>query len=125
MDNPGLSGSVSSSGSFGKPKEPRDRLLAGNEKLDRSSQELASAQRTALETENIGLDVMSRLQSQREQIIRTREHVSEVNQNVTGARRTLTSMRSRAMANKMVLIMVALVLFAGIVVALYIWFNKK
>jgi vesicle transport through interaction with t-SNAREs protein 1 len=54
----------------------RERLLAGTESLSDGSQRLANTHRTALEAEDIGVDILRSLRSQRETIENTRDTVS-------------------------------------------------
>lgn len=53
----------------------RQRLLAGTALLEGGSRRLHDAERTALETEETGADILRELQRQREQIVNTRETV--------------------------------------------------
>ena len=54
----------------------RTRLLQGTETLTDSSQRLDNAHRIALETEDVGADILRNLRGQREQIEHTRDTVS-------------------------------------------------
>lgn len=54
----------------------RTRLLAGTERLEDGTQRLQNAQRIALETEDVGADILRNLRGQREQIEHTRDTVS-------------------------------------------------
>merc|ERR1711871_880493 len=60
-----LLGSNDGSG-LGVSREHRTRLLETNDRLRNSSKQLDEAKRTALETEEIGIDIMGDLRSQRE-----------------------------------------------------------
>lgn len=54
----------------------RTRLLQGTETLSDGSRRLENAQRIALETEDVGADILRNLRGQREQIEHTRDTVS-------------------------------------------------
>lgn len=54
----------------------RTRLLAGTETLQDGSRRLENAHRIALETEDVGADILRNLRGQREQIEHTRDTVS-------------------------------------------------
>ena len=56
----------------------RTRLLQGTETLQDGSRRLDNAQRIALETEDVGADILRNLRGQREQIEHTRDTVSWV-----------------------------------------------
>lgn len=53
----------------------RTRLLQGTETLQDGSKRLENAQRIALETEDVGADILRNLRGQREQIEHTRDTV--------------------------------------------------
>ena len=73
-------------GGFPNPDDPysddpdghsqRTRLLAGTERLADGTQRLENAHRIALETEDVGADILRNLRGQREQIEHTRDTVS-------------------------------------------------
>jgi vesicle transport through interaction with t-SNAREs protein 1 len=52
--------------------------LAGTERLEDGSKRLQNAQRIALETEDVGADILRNLRGQREQIEHTRDTVSRL-----------------------------------------------
>jgi vesicle transport through interaction with t-SNAREs protein 1 len=54
----------------------RTRLLRGTETLEDGSRRLDNAQRIAMETEDVGADILRNLRGQREQIEHTRDSVS-------------------------------------------------
>jgi vesicle transport through interaction with t-SNAREs protein 1 len=83
-------------------RRDRERLLDVDDSFRRSSSQLDEAHRAALETEQIGIDVMSDLRQQRDTILRTRGNVNEIGQNVAIAKQMLIDMSRRAMANKMI-----------------------
>jgi len=86
---------------LGKSTRDRDRLLAANETLAASTARLEEAHRAALETEQIGIGVMSDLRQQRDVILRTRGNVGEIGHNTGIAGRFLDDMSRRANANKL------------------------
>ena len=51
----------------------RTRLLAGTQSLEESTRRLENSQRVALETEDIGSDILRSLRVQREQIEHSRD----------------------------------------------------
>ncbi|KAF4662074.1 Vacuolar protein sorting-associated protein 16 [Perkinsus chesapeaki] len=110
MDNRGYSGSAGSNRlEEGRSRqEDRQRLMDSTEMLRDSSQQLHEAKRTALETEDVAVGVMSDLRSQREVISRAGNNLNEVDSNLTTARRTINTMARRAMANRMVLTIIAI-----------------
>lgn len=58
--------------------DQRQRLLSGTERLGQSSRRLEDSHRLALETEGIGINILSTLKGQRETMVRARDTVSFV-----------------------------------------------
>lgn len=55
--------------------DQRQRLLSGTERLGESSRRLEDSHRLALETEGIGVNILSTLKGQRETMLRARDTV--------------------------------------------------
>lgn len=55
--------------------DQRVRLLVGNEKLEETNDRLLNTQQIATETEEIGVNILGELSSQRQQLERTRDNV--------------------------------------------------
>lgn len=58
--------------------DQRQRLLSGTERLGQSSRRLEDSHRLALETEGIGINILSTLKGQRETMVRARDTVSHL-----------------------------------------------
>lgn len=58
--------------------DQRQRLLSGTERLGQSSRRLEESHRLALETEGIGINILSTLKGQRETMLRARDTVSYI-----------------------------------------------
>ncbi|ODV86980.1 hypothetical protein CANARDRAFT_27317 [[Candida] arabinofermentans NRRL YB-2248] len=80
----------------------RQTLLTSNSSLDRSTQRLHDATRTALETEDVGSSILDNLRSQREQILNARDTLNEADTYVDRSLKTLKSMTRRMATNKMI-----------------------
>lgn len=76
-------------------QDQRQQLLSGTERLERGSQRLRDAQRTAAETEDIGNGIMTDLYSQRTQILRTADTLQDADTYVDRSVRTLRGMARR------------------------------
>ena len=68
-------------GTGGLQEEQRQRLLDNSERVERTGRQLSAGYRIALETEEIGTEVLRDLHSQRETIHRARSRVSNNNDN--------------------------------------------
>ncbi|ORX80280.1 V-snare-domain-containing protein [Basidiobolus meristosporus CBS 931.73] len=75
--------------------DQRSRLLSGTDRLQDSSRRLQDSHRLALETESLGVGILSDLRSQREQIQHTRDTLFEADSSIDRATRTLKSMTRR------------------------------
>lgn len=96
--------------------DQRQQLLAGQESLDRSSERLRESQRVANETESVGANILTDLRAQREQIVNSRNTLTEADNYVDKSLRTLRSMARRMAANKVITyaiiaILVVLIIF--------------
>mmetsp|Transcript_67463 Transcript_67463/g.173743 ORF Transcript_67463/g.173743 Transcript_67463/m.173743 type:complete len:228 (+) Transcript_67463:44-727(+) len=108
---------------LGKSVRDRERLLTANEGLAQSTSRLEEAHRQALETEQIGIGVMSDLRQQRDVIMRTRGNVGEIGRNTGIAGRFLDSMARRANSNKMMVYGVSALMVVMLCIAAYFLFG--
>ncbi|XP_014674423.1 PREDICTED: vesicle transport through interaction with t-SNAREs homolog 1B-like [Priapulus caudatus] len=96
----------------------RGQAAFGTETLSRTSSSIHRSQAVAVETEEIGDNIITDLGSQRESLHRTRDRLVETDQNLSRSRRILRTMYRRVMTNKLILIIVILLevaLLVGIV----------
>ncbi|GAB5591438.1 t-SNARE VTI1 [Umbelopsis nana] len=99
--------------------DQRSRLLSGTDRLGESSRRLQDSHRLALETENVGINILGTLKGQRETILRSRDTLAEADSHIDKASKTLKGMARRMATNKMITVAIILVLIALIV--LIIW----
>lgn len=104
---------------YGKSMKDRERAMDAKDKMQRDADRLAEAKRLGLETEQIGMDVMSDLKGQRDTIMRTKANVGEVGANYGTAKKLLEGMLWRAKANR--LITCAAMLFLLVFSAVAAW----
>ncbi|KAG7097085.1 hypothetical protein E1B28_004471 [Marasmius oreades] len=102
----------------GGPTSDRTRLLAGTALLEDGTKRLQESQRTALETEEQGADILMNLRMQREQIENSRNTLEIANSSVNRASNTLKGMIRRMYQQRVVTgaIIAILVLLIVIVV---------
>ncbi|KAL2915280.1 t-SNARE VTI1 [Polyrhizophydium stewartii] len=81
--------------------DQRGRLLQGTERLQNSSRRLEDARRVALETEQIGINTLSDLNAQREQIIRTQNRLGTADSWIAKSQGVLKTMQRRLAQNKL------------------------
>ncbi|KAK2853172.1 hypothetical protein Q7C36_008373 [Tachysurus vachellii] len=81
----------------------RTLLIQGSESLNNATQSIARSQRIAVESENIGTDIIEELGQQREQLDRTRDRLVHTGENLSRSRKILRTMSRRVMTNKLLL----------------------
>lgn len=101
----------------------RKQLLSNNASLDRTLDRLRESQRIALETENIGGNILNDLRAQREQITNSRNTLASADTYVDKSIQTLKSMTRRLTANKFIsyAIIAVLILLIFLVLASKFW----
>jgi len=100
--------------------DQRQGLLAGNEKLNKTSDRVNNAHRIAIETEAIGTNVLGDLNQQRGQIIRATEKLDDVNDNMKQSKTILSGMARRVATNKVILAIIILLLMGIIGMIVYL-----
>lgn len=97
----------------------RQKLLNTNASIERSSNRLQEATRTALESESVGSSILNNLRIQRDQILNARDTLSEADTYVDRSLRTLKSMTRRMATNKIITYGIIVVLILLIMLVLY------
>ncbi|CAK9438057.1 uncharacterized protein LODBEIA_P23950 [Lodderomyces beijingensis] len=109
--------------SDGVADSQRKQLLNNHSSLERSSQRLQDSQRIALETEQIGGNILNDLRSQREQISGARNTLLQADSYIDKSVQTLKSMGRRLVANKFISYAIIAVLILLILLVLYSKFH--
>ncbi|XP_011862747.1 PREDICTED: vesicle transport through interaction with t-SNAREs homolog 1A [Vollenhovia emeryi] len=104
-------------------EDQRKRLLDASERIERSGRTLQNGYRMALETEEIGSEVLKELHDQRETIQRSRGRLRETDAELGRGSRLLSGMIFRSLQQRMILAGVALVLI--IVACIVIYYSFK
>ncbi|KAI3627664.1 VTI1 [Malassezia furfur] len=103
----------------GEAPSQRQRLLQGTSLLENGTERLAASTRLALETEDIGANILQDLRSQREQIEHSRDTLHGANTHIDRSSRTLQRMIRRARQQKLVTTAIIVVLVLLILLILY------
>ncbi|ROW16987.1 hypothetical protein VPNG_01212 [Cytospora leucostoma] len=90
--------------------EQRQQLLAGSDRLDRSTQRLKASQRLANETESIGASTLADLHRQRETIQHTNDTLLDSEGYVDRSVKTLRGMARRMATNRVITIAIITIL---------------
>ncbi|CAD7927104.1 unnamed protein product [Amoebophrya sp. A120] len=99
-------------------RETGNRIAAG-------TGQLKDAHRMAVDTEATGTQIMSDLRQQREVIQQSRQHIDNIDRNLTNSRRVLLQMSRRVLTNKIILMSTALVLSLTLLLLLFIKLKGK
>ncbi|XP_018558827.1 vesicle transport through interaction with t-SNAREs homolog 1A isoform X5 [Lates calcarifer] len=104
-------------------KDFRAHLLDNTEKLERSSRRLEAGYQIAVETEQVGQEILSNLHSDREKIQRARERLRETDANLGKSSRILTGMLRRIIQNRVLVFILGAIILLTIILAIY--FNLR
>eukprot|EP01119_Soliformovum_irregulare_P009086 TRINITY_DN22219_c0_g1_i1.p1 TRINITY_DN22219_c0_g1~~TRINITY_DN22219_c0_g1_i1.p1 ORF type:complete len:231 (+),score=63.71 TRINITY_DN22219_c0_g1_i1:56-748(+) len=107
---------------LGSSMDQRERLLATTQKMKKTEDVLQQAIRESEETLGVSTNIMSDLESQREQMYRIKNRLGEVNTSISRSRRLMNSIGRRLMTNKLIMALIILALLAGIVLVIYFKF---
>ncbi|XP_008312086.1 vesicle transport through interaction with t-SNAREs homolog 1A isoform X1 [Cynoglossus semilaevis] len=106
-----------------KLREERAHLLDNTEKLERSSRRLEAGYQIAVETEQVGQEILSNLHTDREKIQRARERLRETDANLGKSSRILTGMLRRVIQNRVLIFILGAIILLTILLAIY--FNMR
>ncbi|XP_031438801.1 vesicle transport through interaction with t-SNAREs homolog 1A isoform X1 [Clupea harengus] len=102
-----------------KLREERAHLLDNTEMLERSSRRLAAGYQIAVETEQVGQEILSNLNSDREKIQRSRDRLRETDANLGKSSRILTAMLRRIIQNRILIFILGAIFLLVIVLAIF------
>ncbi|KAK4050950.1 t-SNARE VTI1 [Microbotryomycetes sp. JL221] len=102
----------------GAPSQ-RSRLLQSHQVLNKTSDRLDNAQRTALESETIGASVLENLRSQRTQLESVRDELDDADGSISRATGTIKQMIRLAYRQRVILFVFVLVL--ALLTLLVLW----
>ncbi|XP_014234752.1 vesicle transport through interaction with t-SNAREs homolog 1B [Trichogramma pretiosum] len=100
-------------------------LMESRAAVERGNQSVAKSQAIAIETEQIGTEVISELGEQRETLMRAKNRLINTDQELAKSRKIINTMKRRVLTNKFVLILI--IIFEVVILGLtvYIKFFKK
>ncbi|XP_062270223.1 vesicle transport through interaction with t-SNAREs homolog 1A isoform X1 [Platichthys flesus] len=106
-----------------KLREERAHLLDNTEKIERSSRRLEAGYQIAVETEQVGQEILANLHTDREKIQRARERLRETDANLGKSSRILTGMLRRIIQNRVLIFILGAIILLTIILAIY--FNLR
>ncbi|XP_064099201.1 vesicle transport through interaction with t-SNAREs homolog 1A-like isoform X1 [Macrobrachium nipponense] len=106
-------------------EEQRQSLLDNTVTLERTSGRLTHGQKVALETEQIGAQILNDLNSQRQTINRARERLRETDTDLDQSSRILNTMLRRVLQNRFIVYAVVVIVAIVIVIAIYVSMTRN
>uniref|UniRef100_A0A7S3QKG3 Vesicle transport v-SNARE N-terminal domain-containing protein n=1 Tax=Dunaliella tertiolecta TaxID=3047 RepID=A0A7S3QKG3_DUNTE len=97
----------------------RERMLSSTQRLEKSSDHLHHGREQLIQTEELGASILRDLHSQRETIMHSKSTLQGTDDNITKARKILSSMSRRMLQNKIIMAGVILFLLLGIILMVY------
>lgn len=105
---------------YNNSETQRERLLAANERLEKSTKKLINAGKVAEETTYVGNDILDELGQQRETIISIGRELTDADHNVDQSTSHLNSMQRQIKTNKCILAGIILLLVAIVIIIILI-----
>lgn len=93
-------------GNYDWDQHNRRVALEGRQILERTSASLARSNQVAIDTENVGTEVITELDEQRESLLRSQRRLNDANADLTMSNALLRAMKRNLFYNKMILIMI-------------------
>ncbi|KOC69829.1 Vesicle transport through interaction with t-SNAREs like protein 1B [Habropoda laboriosa] len=106
-------------------EEHRRTLLERNALLEHSSESIARSQAVAAETEQIGAEVLSELEGQREQLLRGNRRLSQTDEELHEIRKILHVMRRKTLIQRCIYILIILIEVVILGIVIYFKFFYK
>lgn len=103
----------------------RRLVLEGRQVLERTSASLARSNQVAIETENIGTEVMSELDEQRESLLRSQRRLDDANVELSKSSAILRAMKRSFFYNKLALILIIVLEMLCLVLLVVLKFKRK
>lgn len=100
----------------------RQTVLEGRAILERTGESIARSNQIAIETENIGNEVITELGEQREALLRTRDRLENADEQLDSAQAMLRKMGRNVIYNKVILILIILIEIAILISLTYLKF---
>lgn len=106
--------------------EHNRRLVAeGRQVLERTSASLARSNQIAIETENVGSEIVTDLSEQRESLLRSQRRLEDANDGLSKSNAILRAMRRNVVYNKFILILIILLEIFSLGGLIFVKFFKK
>jgi len=116
---------MANSGNYDWNERNRQTVLEGRSILERTSASLARSNQIAIETEDIGTEVISELGEQRESLLRSQRRLENANDGLKRSNAILRAIQRNFFYNKLILIFIIILEFVILCGLLFIKFARK
>jgi len=99
--------------------DPRRTVLEGQRALERTSDSIARSTAVAIETEQIGNEVIGELGTQRETLVRTKGRLVDTDVEISRSRKILRSMYMNMIYNKLILLGIIVIEVLVLMILIY------
>lgn len=103
----------------------REAVHQGQQYLERTSASLARSQQIAIETEDIGHQVVNELGEQRESLLRSQRRLEDANDNLSKSGAILRMMKRSVFYNKLILILIIVLEVFSLAGLLFLKLRRK
>jgi len=103
----------------------RNRMVEGLDRLAKGSDSIERSHRIAAETDEVGVQIISSLEDQRESLLRSRDKVKQTHADLGRSRRILNSMAIKLATNKVILVVIIFLELCILGAVIYLKFIKK
>lgn len=100
-------------------------VLEGRQALERTSASLARSNQIAIETENVGTEVISELGEQRESLLRSQRRLENANDDLSKSNAILRAMKRNVFYNKVTLMLIIILEVFCLIGLLFVKLAKK
>ncbi|GLG94731.1 Uncharacterized protein GBIM_01872 [Gryllus bimaculatus] len=115
---------VMASTSYAWEDEARRTVLDSHAALGRMQQSIANSHRVAIETEEIGTEVVSELEQQRETLLRSKQRLENTSDVLDHSRSVMRKMTWNVLTNKLILILIIILEIGILSCTVYLKFFK-
>ncbi|KAJ8912843.1 hypothetical protein NQ315_007975, partial [Exocentrus adspersus] len=102
----------------------RQLAFEGTAILERTGESIARSQAIAIETENVGNEVLNELGAQREALLHTQSRLENTNENLVKTKTILNKLGRNVIYNKVILILIILIELVILILLSYLKFLK-
>lgn len=110
---------------YNHEEENRRIVVEGRAVLERTGESIARSNQIAIETENIGTEVVSELHEQRETLLRAKNRLTNADEQLDTTKNILRKMGRNVLYNKIILLLIIILELVILITVAYLKFKPK